>query len=204
LVETERATVKNMKTKKPKAKKKSVTQEGNAQARKKSQEQAAAERRVEAHRLRLKGFSLRFIGKSLGVTAKTICLDLQKFRKELNAESAGLAAELKEQEDAKRLLEDERLDEQLLLIHGMIHPDPKKVETGERQWLKPRELIRAIESLRKNGESRRRLWGLDGSVKIEDVSPDGSFRERVLSAIGAGEAAAQLLAEALGEEDGEP
>ena len=228
------------KTTKPKAPSKKKDPEGlpegvDGRTAQKVKELEAAKRRPEVHRLRLKGFSTRQIAKQFGVSHQTICKDLNIFRRALDAETKELAGDLKAQEEERRIVEDERLDDQLLLIHGVLHPDTEKssnrrklvmelqacvqsgtkgaertrlftqlgaiAEEGKRPTIK--QVMAAIEALGKVTDRRCRLWGLNGSVKLEKIPPRGNFRERVLGALGEVDAAEMLLALALGEEPSE-
>jgi hypothetical protein len=114
------------------------------------------------------------------VTAKTICLDLHRAFDEANASKIKNVA-IGQQLEAARL---DHLDQQLLPIAlGDVLPDKLKVGRGKTQRtvdkpLKQETLTRlrldALAQLRRNGESRRKLFGWDatpddGFIRVDQV-----------------------------------
>jgi hypothetical protein len=129
-------------------------------------EQGAAERRPKVHRMSLKGFDTRRIGKQFGVSHTTIAKDLKKFRDQLNAESLELAGDRKDQEDARRALEDEKLDEQQILIHGVLNPDPKA--SGAR--IRLASDLAAIVREAGEGPEKTRLKGPEKTRLLKEIA----------------------------------
>lgn len=135
----------------------------------------SAERDAQAARLRSQGHGLREIAEQLGYADTSGAS--RAITRALQAIPAAAVAEL-------RTLESERLDQLLLKLQDGI-------EAGD---------TKAIAEARKVSESRRRLHGLDGAVKVDMnvlAAPGGEL------AAALAEAKARLAAKQETEPDGE-
>jgi hypothetical protein len=150
--------------------------------------ESAADRRVQALRLRIAGASYRVIGEQLGVSGKTAWEDVHQALAELAALEQASAEEL-------RALELARLDDLTLAATQILrisHPlvSGGKVLSGFTESGKVIGLtddgpkLAAIDRLLRISESRRKLLGLDAPAKVAPVNPDGTPYETQQQTIG--------------------
>lgn len=148
----------------------------------------AAERRVQALKLRIAGASYRVIGEQLGVSGKTAWEDVHHALAELAELEEALTKEYRALELAR--LDDWTLDAARILktTHPLVSGG--KVLSGFTESGKVIGLtdegpkLQAIDRLLRISERRARLLGLDAPSKVAPVNPDGSAYESQQQMIG--------------------
>lgn len=115
----------------------------------KETEQAVRIRETHEHwlQLRLAGLSCRAIGKEVGRSHVTVAEAIRKCLADIPAEAA----------ETLRTVEVTRIDQALAQLNAIVR-DPKTDSMTK---------IRAMTEIRKSGESRRKLLGLDAKNEVE-------------------------------------
>jgi transcriptional regulator with XRE-family HTH domain len=135
-----------------------------------------AEKRAEAYRLRLRGLSLREVGRRLGVSHQTVSNWTKQAADEL---IQPLASELRQQQA-------DRLDAMQAAVMGVLEAQHYVVSNGRLIRLSedapPLEddgpVLAAVDRLLRIEERRSRLFGLDApersevSTTVEQISPN--------------------------------
>jgi len=134
-----------------------------------SQALTAAERREEILRLRKRGLSYTEISSRMGIQ-RSAC------HRHVKTALAQLNEKVDHETEEYRRLESERLD--LLISEGWaIHEKATDPDTGAGYFGKngsPGEVaLKALEQIRKAMADFRKLWGLDGPIKVEGSGPGG-------------------------------
>lgn len=139
---------------------------------------SAAEKRIKAHDLRLKGWTFDEIGRAIGTTR-------QRAHQIITEHLEKLAEQTAEKSEQIRAVEVAKLDRLERILNAKIEaateidPDdqPDPAEIAKRESIRNQ----AIDRLIKIQERRAKLLGLDGPIKLASTDPTGEHESQAIT-----------------------